>query len=86
MDKDLSNPKTIEKLRDAHQEKQTFTSEAEAQTNKELHDERIKTSKEQRQNLSVSVQPSASFINAQPSVQLETARRNTLKSISEEDY
>ena len=65
MDKDLSNPTTIEKLRDAHQEKQTtFTSEAEAQTIKELHEERNKTSKEQRLSLNVNVQPSASFINS----------------------
>ena len=66
MDKDLSNPNTIEKLRDAHQEKPTFTSEAEAQTIKELHlhEERNKTSKEQRLSLNVNVQPSASFINS----------------------
>ena len=64
MDKDLSNPTTIEKLRDAHQEKQTFTSEAEAQTMKEQHEERNKTSKEQRLSLNVNVQPSASFINS----------------------
>ena len=64
MDKDLSNPSTIEKLRDAHQEKQTFTSEAEAQTMKEQHEERNKTSKEQRLSLNVNVQPSASFINS----------------------